>query len=50
MMFKKKKLKIIQEAYDMGYSHGVADGKIEKHEEIVHMLTKKLDDRKDRNE
>lgn len=36
-------LKKIQEAYDLGYSHGIADGKIEKHGEIIHMLTKKLD-------
>lgn len=43
MIFKKKRLKLIQEAYDMGYTHGVADGKVEKHGEIIHMLTKKLD-------
>jgi hypothetical protein len=39
----KKKLKLIQEAYDMGYAHGLVDGKDEKHVEIVQMLTKKLD-------
>lgn len=27
----------------MGYAHGIADGKVEKHGEIIHMLTKKLD-------
>lgn len=43
MIFKKKRLQLIQEAYDMGYAHGVADGKVEKHGEIIHMLTKKLD-------
>ena len=39
----KKSLKLIQEAYDMGYAHGIADGKVEKHGEIIHMLTMKLD-------
>lgn len=43
MISNKKKLKLIQEAYDMGYAHGIADGKDEKHVEIVQMLTRKLD-------
>ena len=43
MISNKKKLQLMQEAYDLGYSHGVADGKDEKYVEIVQMLTKKLD-------
>lgn len=43
MISNKKKLRLIQEAYDMGYAHGIADGKVEKHGEIIHMLTTKLD-------
>lgn len=43
MISNKKKLKLIQEAYDLGYAHGLVDGKDEKHVEIVQMLTRKLD-------
>jgi hypothetical protein len=43
MISNKKSLRLIQEAYDMGYAHGLVDGKNEKHVEIVNMLTKKLD-------
>ena len=43
MISNKKSLKLIQEAYDMGYAHGKHDGKDEKHMEIVRMLTIKLD-------
>ena len=43
MISNKKKLRLVQEAYDLGYSHGLADGKDEKYVEIVQMLTKKLD-------
>jgi hypothetical protein len=43
MISNKKNLELVQKAYDMGYAHGLADGKDEKHMEIIRMLTVKLD-------
>jgi hypothetical protein len=37
------KLRIAQQAYDLGYKHGHEAGRIDKHGEILQMLTHNLD-------
>jgi flagellar biosynthesis/type III secretory pathway protein FliH len=36
-------LKLIQQSYDLGFMHGLEAGKVEKHHEIISMLTHALD-------
>jgi flagellar biosynthesis/type III secretory pathway protein FliH len=37
------RLRLVQQGYELGYKHGIEAGKVEKHNEIISMLTYNLD-------
>lgn len=37
------RLRLVQQGYDLGYKHGFEAGRVDKHGEIVQMLTYNLD-------
>lgn len=37
------RLRLVQQGYELGYQHGIEAGKVEKHNEIISMLTYNLD-------
>lgn len=39
----KWRVKIVQKAYDLGYAHGIEAGKVERHNEILSLLTHNIE-------